>query len=80
MSTFKVGDRVTTKFGSGTVIHYRQQSYLKFCVEHDVERVHLHDGNPHINGGCKGRRDRCWWFDYQELATIMRKTQFKGNK
>jgi hypothetical protein len=62
---FKIGDRVKTKHGSGTIIHRQQTVYL---VEHDEEiPIHGHGGH----GIWTGKVDHCVWHsaDYMKLIS-----------
>ena len=48
---FKVGDRVVTKFGSGTIVEINHQCGITaYTVEHDKADLRLHDGS--WNGEC----------------------------
>jgi hypothetical protein len=61
---YKIGDRVKTKHGSGTIIHDDEGSYL---VEHDEEiPIHGHGGH----GIWTGKMDHCVWYSTAEMESI----------
>lgn len=64
MTKFKVGDRVKTRNGMGTVRNV-QRGYPEYLVEHDNKRPHLHDGNG--IGDIAVPNNTGWWYGARSL-------------
>lgn len=63
MNKFKVGDRVNTRYGTGTIKETRIGSNTPNLVYHDIW-----DDGHNASGYYTG--DHCWWFDDSEIRKI----------
>lgn len=66
----KVGDRVKTEYGPGTIIHHDTSSPEVYLVEQDEWNEELH------SGGGLGKPGHAWWI-YPADAVLLQETELQ---
>lgn len=69
---FKIGDRVNTNRGKGTIIGFTNGN-ISICVEHDKKFSMGHNGNGFKNEDgtvILGKQGHCWFYGESDLRHI----------
>lgn len=76
---FKVGDRVVTQFGNGTVVEINyQHELIAYTVEHDNTSDMLHSGRWDILNGPGFSPNRCYFFSEHDLSPAPEPKYYTG--
>lgn len=79
MSKFKVGDRVATKFGNGTVVEINYQyELIAYTVEHDNTSDMLHSGRWDLLNSPGFSPNRCYFFSEHDLSPAPEPKYYTG--
>ena len=70
MNSFKVGDRVKTRYGVGTIVYFNENAELLVLVKHD-DWNNGHNGNAvDDTENLKLKGNHCLWFREKDLELI----------